>query len=306
VPEKSDPMIIDTSLREIVTTRLFAAPPERVFDAWSHAESLARWWGPKGFTTTTHVFDFRPGGEWNHTMHGPDGTDYPNRLVFDEIVLPARIVYTNRFAIDGVPTQFTQTVTFVGRGDDRTELTMRMVFHSAAERDAVANKYGAIEGAEQTLARLDQQLRSPVAGKPELRISRVFDAPKRLVFEAWSKAEHVSRWFTPAPLTTPSCEVDLRTGGAFRLTMRMPSGIEFPMDATFLEVVPNERIVFLANIHGGLHGGLQAHTTVTFSEANGRTTMAVHQVFSRESNETRGAQAGWTQTLEQLAQFLRR
>ena len=300
--EKSDPMIDDTSRREIVTTRLFAAPPDRVFDAWSHAESLECWWGPEGFTTSTHAFDFRPGGGWEHTMHGPDGTDYPNRLVFDEIVPPARIVYTNHFGIDGVPAQFTQTVTFVGRGDDRTELTMRMVFGSAAERDAVAARYGAIEGAEQTLARLDQRLRSPVAGKPELRISRTFGAPKRLVFEAWSKAEHVSRWFTPAPLTTPSCEVDLRTGGAFRLTMRMPSGIEFPMEATFLEVVPDERIVFLAKIHGGL----EAHTTVTFSEANGRTTMAVHQLFTRESNETRGAQAGWTQTLEQLSQFLRR
>jgi uncharacterized protein YndB with AHSA1/START domain len=137
--------------------------------------------------------------------------------------------------------------------------------------------------------------------KPELTTTRVFDAPKRLVFEAWSKAEYVSRWFTPAPLTTPRCEIDLRTGGAFRLVMRMPDGVEFPMDATFDEVVPEERIVFSARIHGGV----EVQTTVTFAEEGGKTTLTVHQVFSHETDATRGAEAGWTATLEQLAAFVR-
>jgi uncharacterized protein YndB with AHSA1/START domain len=137
--------------------------------------------------------------------------------------------------------------------------------------------------------------------KPELRMTRIFDAPKRLVFEAWSKPEYLSRWFTPAPLTTPSCEVDLRTGGVFRVVMRMPDGIEFPMDAKFTEVIPNERIVFAATIHGGV----EIHTTVTFTESDGKTTLAVHQTYSHESDATRGAKAGWTSTLDQLAEHLR-
>lgn len=134
-------------------------------------------------------------------------------------------------------------------------------------------------------------------GKPELRISRVFDAPRDLVFEAWSKAEHVARWFTPAPLTTPKCEVEFRTGGKFHVTMRMPSGLDLPMDAVFLEVSAPERIVFAATIHGGV----EVSTTVTFAEHDGKTTMSVHQVFSHESDATRGANAGWTQALNQLA-----
>ncbi len=85
MPDTNSPTA-DTSTREIVTTRLFDAPPERVFEAWSRAEHLERWWGPRGFTTTTHAFDFRPGGTWKLTMHGPDGTDFPNRIVYDEIV----------------------------------------------------------------------------------------------------------------------------------------------------------------------------------------------------------------------------
>jgi uncharacterized protein YndB with AHSA1/START domain len=137
--------------------------------------------------------------------------------------------------------------------------------------------------------------------RPELRMTRVFDAPKHLVFEAWSKAEYVSRWFTPAPLTTPSCEVDLRTGGVFRVVMRMPGGPELPMDARFTEVVPDERIVFTATIHGGV----DIWTTVTFAENDGKTTLTVHQVYSHETDATRGAHAGWTQTLEQLAGHLR-
>lgn len=136
---------------------------------------------------------------------------------------------------------------------------------------------------------------------PELRMTRVFDAPKRLVWEAWSKAEHVQRWFTPAPLTTPRCEVDLRTGGVFRVVMRMPDGVEHPMDARFTEVVPEERIVFEARIGDDL----DVKTTVSFAEHDGKTTLDVHQVYSHESPATRGAKMGWTQTLEQLAALLR-
>jgi uncharacterized protein YndB with AHSA1/START domain len=140
------------------------------------------------------------------------------------------------------------------------------------------------------------------ARKPELRLSRVFDAPRSLVWEAWSKAEYVKRWFTPAPLTTPRCEVDLRTGGIFYLVMKMPDGVELPMDARFVEVVPLERIVFAATIHGGV----EVHTTVTFADEDaGTTRLDVHQVYSHETDATRGAPQGWKATLDQLAEVVR-
>jgi uncharacterized protein YndB with AHSA1/START domain len=131
-------------------------------------------------------------------------------------------------------------------------------------------------------------------------MQRVFDAPRRLVFEAWSKAEYLSRWFAPAPLTTPRCEIDFRPGGVFRLAMRMPDGSEFPLEATFLEIVPLERIVFA----GRMHDGNDVRTTVAFTEEGGKTTLSVHQVYSYESDATRGAHAGWTQTLAQLAEHV--
>ena len=142
---------------------------------------------------------------------------------------------------------------------------------------------------------------SAAGQKPEFRISRVFDAPRSLVFEAWSKAEYLSRWFTPAPLTTPTCEVDFRAGGAFRVVMRMPNGAEHPMNASFVEIVPEERIVWRAIIDGDL----EVLTTVTFADEGDKTRLDAHQVYSYESPSTRGADAGWTLTLDQLAAHLR-
>jgi uncharacterized protein YndB with AHSA1/START domain len=132
-------------------------------------------------------------------------------------------------------------------------------------------------------------------------MSRVFDAPKRLVFEAWTKSEYVQSWFTPAPLTTPACVVDARVGGVFRVVMRTPDGTEFPMDGRYTEIVPDSRIAWSAQIHDGL----SVQTTVDFSEHEGKTTLDVHQIYAYESEATKGAHAGWTLTLNQLAEHLR-
>lgn len=136
--------------------------------------------------------------------------------------------------------------------------------------------------------------------KPELRLSRTFDAPLRLVWEAWSKPEHVQRWFTPAPLTTPKCEIDFRTGGRFYLVMNM-NGVDMPMDAKYDEVTPQSRIAF----SGEIHGGVLVQTVVSFSEKDGKTTLDVHQTYSKESDATRGAPMGWKATLDQLGAFVK-
>jgi uncharacterized protein YndB with AHSA1/START domain len=84
-----------TSDREITITRVFDAPRELVFEAWTDPEQVVRWFGPNGFTTTVHEMDARPGGIWRFTMHGPDGADYPNRVEFIEVVKPERLVYNH-------------------------------------------------------------------------------------------------------------------------------------------------------------------------------------------------------------------
>ncbi len=139
-----------TSDREIVTTRVFDAPREVVFQAWTNPDRLAQWWGPKDFTNTFQEFDMKPGGTWRFVMHGPDGVDYKNESVFVEVVRPERIVFQH---VSGP--RFQLTASFAEQAG-KTRLTWRMLFESAAECDRV--KTFAVEANEQNLDRLVAQL----------------------------------------------------------------------------------------------------------------------------------------------------
>jgi uncharacterized protein YndB with AHSA1/START domain len=166
---------LSEAARSIVVTRLFDAPRDLVFDAWTDSRHVGNWWGPRGFTTTTHEMDVRPGGVWRLTMHGPDGVDYQNKITYLEVAKPERLVYDHGGAAARV------TVTFEDEGG-KTRLTMRMVFQSAEIRDAVVKKHNAVEGANQTLDRFGEQLNK----MQELITMRVFDAPREVVFQAWT------------------------------------------------------------------------------------------------------------------------
>jgi uncharacterized protein YndB with AHSA1/START domain len=114
--------------REIVNQRLFAAPRQKVFQAFSDPELLATWWGPNGFTNTIHEFDLRPGGRWRLTMHGPNGADYENESVFREVVVPERIVFTHLEPVH----RFDMTMNF-REWTGQTALTWRMRFENVEE-----------------------------------------------------------------------------------------------------------------------------------------------------------------------------
>jgi uncharacterized protein YndB with AHSA1/START domain len=144
--------------REILITRVFDASPELVWSAWTDPKQIVHWWGPQGFTTTIREMDVRPGGLWDYTMHGPDGTDYPTQSTFVEVVKPKRIVYSLTGGKKGDRSvQIETTWTFEAQGD-KTLLTLHMRFPSAEEREHVVKTYGAIEGGHQTLDRLGEHL----------------------------------------------------------------------------------------------------------------------------------------------------
>lgn len=145
--------------RMIIATRVFDAPRDLVFEAWTDPKHLAQWWGPTGFTTTTRSIDFRSGGVWRFVMHGPDGRDYENRISYVEIVKPERLVYRHGGGEDVEPVQFEVMVTFEDL-KGKTKLTMQMVFPSAAERERVIKDYGADKGLAQTLARLGEYVKA--------------------------------------------------------------------------------------------------------------------------------------------------
>jgi uncharacterized protein YndB with AHSA1/START domain len=143
----------------------------------------------------------------------------------------------------------------------------------------------------------------------ELTLTRSFDAPRALVFKMWTDPKHLARWWGPRGFTNPVCEVDARPGGKLRIHMRAPDGTVYPMTGTFREIVTPERIVFVAVAED--HDGnplLESLTTVTFAEHGGRTTLTVHAravgIAPVAGRMLEGMQAGWTQSLERLAEVV--
>ncbi len=242
----------DLEARSIVTTRIFDAPRALVFQAWSDAKHLANWWGPNGFTTTTKSFDFRPGGEWRFVMHGPDGRDYDNRIAFDEIMAPERISYRHMGTVDTDPVHFSTTVTFEDVGG-KTRLTMRGVFPTVEERNRVAKEFGAVEGAQQTIARLADYVGNLgrkakfifLSGEPIGLIIREFDAPRALVWEAMTSPQHIPHWWGPYRYETIVKEMDCRSGGKWRFVNRAPDGSspEFEFFGEYRDVKPQALVI---------------------------------------------------------------
>ena len=143
-------------------------------------------------------------------------------------------------------------------------------------------------------------------------ITRIFDAPRALVFKAWTDPAHLAAWWGPRGFTNPVCEVDLRIGGRMRIVMRAPDGAEHPMIGIFREIVRPERLVF-TNIATDPAGTvlLEGLTTVTFAEHGaGHTKLTVesHAVARVDyaSPMLEGMEAGWTQTIDRLGEFVTR
>lgn len=150
----------NTTDREIVATRILKAPREVVFEVWTNPKHVVNWWGPTGFTNTINEMTVKPGGVWRFIMHGPDGTDYPNKVVFKEVIKPSFLSYDHGWDVDDLkkdPRTFEVTVNFNAKGKT-TELIMKMIFKSKAVKDEVVEKYGAIEGNRQTMDKLEEYL----------------------------------------------------------------------------------------------------------------------------------------------------
>ncbi|HEY2486000.1 MAG TPA: SRPBCC domain-containing protein [Candidatus Binataceae bacterium] len=143
----------------------------------------------------------------------------------------------------------------------------------------------------------------------KLKITRVFDAPRRVVFKAWTDPEQLARWWGPRGFTNPLCEVDARPGGAIRIIMRAPDGVSHEMKGVFREINEPERLVF-TNRAIGSQGEplLEGLTTVSFTEQEGKTTMTLETSAVALLPEARamlnGMNDGWNQSLERLTMVL--
>lgn len=139
----------------------------------------------------------------------------------------------------------------------------------------------------------------------ELVVTRVFDAPRRLVFKAWTQPEHAARWWAPQGFTTISCEMDVRPGGAWRRCMRSPDGSEHRKRGVYREIVEPERLVF-TYASEDLDGNFSHETlvTVTFADEGGKTRLTLRQTGFETVAACASHQGGWASSLERFAEYL--
>jgi uncharacterized protein YndB with AHSA1/START domain len=293
--------------REITFERVFNASPELVFNAYSEPEHLNRWWGPKGWRTSTFQLDFRPGGVWHFCMRSPDGQMTPcAKFVYKEIIVPERIVYTESFVdeegnpVGDLPDRLI-TVMFVSHGD-KTKLVMRTECPSVECLQTIVDM-GMVQGFTENLSRLEDYLRTlntiQISEKGYV-ITRVLNAPRDLVFDAWSLPEHLSQWWGPKGFTNTFQKFDLRPGGHWQFIMHGPDGTDYPNHIVFIEVVKPERIVFQ-------HKNPDFIATATFEDVNGRTKLTYSTLFKTvaEFDHVKPyAVPGGQQTVECLEEYL--
>ena len=157
----------NTADREIRLSRLVNAPIDLVWEVWTNPEHIKEWWGPDGFTNTISKMDVRKNGEWNLTMHGPDGTDYKNKSVFKEITKHEKIVYEH---ISGP--RFLATISFEAQGD-KTFIDWHMLFESKEEFIRTVKTFKADEGLRQNMEKLNHYLSTNLQLRKQTKTSKM-------------------------------------------------------------------------------------------------------------------------------------
>jgi len=292
--------------RTLTTTRVFDAPRELVYRAWTDVKQFARWFPPDGFSADCEL-DVRPGGVIRVDMKGEDpalgpdfaGKVFPGKGVYKEVVPNERLALTFDAPGPDGPMTLLMTVLFEAEGR-KTKLTI----HQTADTVGAYNdlvKIGAAEGLRQSLDKLTLLLagRSPetateVKGRT-LTLTRVFDAPRDLVWTAYTDPAHIVKWMFAKDWETPFAEADVRAGGAVRIGMRPADHSEegFVFEGTYREIVKPERIVL--DISDG------RVMTTTFEPAGEKTklTLSVEMAESEENERT-----GYSQILENFARHI--
>jgi len=271
-----------TADREILITRVFDAPRELVFDAFLDPEHIGEWWGPAGFRITTQSMDVRPGGEWRFVMHGPDGTDYPNRIVYRRIDRPHLLVTVH---VDKLGRDIFETRAQFTEEGGKTRLEFLSTFPTKEARDLVVRHHNAIEGGTQNLARLTNYLeKATEAPRSDVEIvnRRTIDAPVATLFEAFRDPALLASWWGPNDFTNTFHEFDFRSGGHWRYTMHGPDGTDYHNESDVVEVVKNTRILLhhLQPMH-------RFHLAITFERRGAATDVMWRMTFESAAEVTR-------------------
>lgn len=310
-------MVARNKPNEIYITRVYDTPVKAVWDAWTDPAQAVHWWGPRGFTLTTHSKDLRPGGIWHYTMHGPDGTDYPNKAFYHEVQECQKLVYDHG-GYDDRPPLFRVTVLF-SESNGQTTMEMTMALPTAEEAEAT-RKFIKAAGGNATWDRLAEYLHETREARSCFVINRSFAAPIETVFRMWTDPAQLPQWLPPVGFDMEIRRADIRPGGSCFFQMSNHAGVTFHGRFDYREINEPSRIVYEQKFcdeagHTSRHPAMPVfpetlRTTVDFAaegdqatrvtvtaEPAGAATAAEIQAFV----EIRGSMTqGWTGSFDAL------
>lgn len=307
---------------EINIIRLYDAPLKAVWDAWTDSKQVEKWWGPRGFTLTTHSKDLKVGGHWHYTMHGPDGADYVNKTKYFEFEPYKKMVYDHGGNDERKPL-FRVTVLF-SEMNGKTKLDMTMALPNAEE---AMKTRGFIKkaGGESTWDRLAEYLEKESSGKEKFVINRSFDASVDTMYEMWTNPQHFMQWLAPTGFTMKFIKSDIRPGGrSFYSMSSANNSVTMYGHIDYVKMEKPHRLVYTQQF-ADEKGNVARHpmaptwpetmlTTVEFTaESANRTRVTVTweahgKVAVEEMNtfiqQRAGMTQGWTGSFDKLEEYL--
>lgn len=315
-------MVAKNKSNEISITRIYDAPVKLVWEAWTDPKKVALWWGPRGFTLTTHSKDLKPGGHWRYTMHGPDGTNFENTTKYFEVEKYSRLIYDHGGHEDRPPL-FRVTVQFTDlKGKTKMDMTMAFATPEVAEE---TQKFIKKAGGNSTWDRLAEYLEKESTGKEHFYINRTFDAPLKVVSEMWTNPDHFTKWLAPTGFEMKFIKADIRSGGSTFYLMTNGKDVTMYGKANYLEITPDK--LRYTQQFCDEKGNTSRHpfaptwpetmlTTVTLAEESPNKTRVTvkwetHGQVSTEELEMfvksrAGMTQGWTGSFDKLEEYLSR
>ncbi len=319
---KKEPIKKQTE-RGLIITRVFDAPRELIWKAWTVPDLFMRWWGPKNFTAPVVRIDLREGGKYLNCMRSAEGQEFWSTGVYREIVPMERLVVTDSFADEkgnivpashyGMPGEWPLellvTVTFE-EIEGRTRMTLQ---HAGIPSGKMSDDTRA--GWNESFDKLAQSIiikkdftLIAEPGKQEIVLTRLFDAPRNRVFEACTNPDLISEWWGPRRFTTIVDKMDVRPGGMWRFINRDAEGNEYAFHGVYHEIRSPERIVDTFEFEGT--PGHVSMETMTLEEHGGKTKLVTKSVFQsvqdRDEMVKSGMEEGAAETMDRLAELLRK
>jgi uncharacterized protein YndB with AHSA1/START domain len=233
-------MSLKNESNEITITRVYDAPVQAVWDAWTDPEQVAQWWGPRGFTITTHSKDLRPGGHGITPCTDPTAPTIRNTTKYFEVEKYSKLVYDHGGSEDRPPLFRVKVLFSEKAGKTLMEMTMALPTPEAAtETHKIIKKHGG----NSTWDRLAEYLEKQSSGKDTFVINRTFDAPLDVMYQMWTDPNHFSQWLAPTGFTMKFIKADIRTGGKTLWCMTGGPNITMYGRAEYNEISKN-RLVY--------------------------------------------------------------